>query len=516
MRQLPDRHLSYDLETTTARHQFDTPMRHSKALLVLLVFVCSCTGKSEQSAIDRLHPCSSDEAPIDAYCGTMSVFENRDTKQGRKIDLRIVVLPALSSDFKPDPVFFLAGGPGQGAAELARPLRELFRRIQTDRDIVLVDQRGTGKSNPLNCRSQSESLKEINEPDQTGLDRLRRCMEQYDADLRLYTTSIAMDDLDDVRAYLGYDKINVYGGSYGTRAALVYLRQHEPHVRAMIIDGVAPPDMRLPLFFARDAQRAFDLLVADCAKDEECNTLYPNLADRTRALIARLEKAPVRTRLVHPRTGIAEDVTVNAGLVTGTIFGALYSPLAASLVPALIERAQHGDFQGMLALALSGEAAGDNMSLGMQLSVICAEDAPRIKPEEAEHETSNTIFGKNLLATRMKACEFWPKGKVPADYYAPVQSQVPTLVLSGELDPVTPPSWGAQVAKTLPNSRHLIAPGTGHGVITRGCGIRIMKNFIDSGTVQGLDDSCLRVLKRPPFFLTPAGPNPTRIGVAQS
>jgi pimeloyl-ACP methyl ester carboxylesterase len=484
-------------------------------LLAAAVFVCmfGC-ARAEPTAIDRLHPCSGDDGPTDAYCGTLTVFENRQSKQGRTIDLRIVVLPALSRDAKPDPVFFLAGGPGQGAAQMARGLREIFRRVQSERDIVLVDQRGTGKSNPLNCTSDSDTLKDINEPDQTGLERLRKCMQEYDADLTMYTTQIAMDDLDEVRAHLGYDKINLYGGSYGTRAALVYLRQHEANVRSMVIDGVAPPDMRLPLFFARDAQRALDLLIADCEKDEPCRARYPQLGQRVRALLQRLETEPVKTRLLHPRSGIADDVTVNAGLVAGTLFSALYSPLAASLIPALVERAERNDFQGMLALAMMNSGLSDNMALGMQLSVLCAEDFPRIQTEDAERESSGTMFGRHLLETRMKACRFWPRGTVPANYYEPVQSSVPTLVLSGELDPVTPPPWGEIAAKTLPNSKHLIAPGTGHGVVTTACGMRLIREFYDRASANGLDERCLGALKRPPFFLTPAGPDPMRVSGA--
>jgi pimeloyl-ACP methyl ester carboxylesterase len=479
-------------------------------LVALLLLATGCARQTQSTVLDHLHPCKGDDGPTDAYCGTMPVFENREAKVGRKIDLTIVVLPALSRDAKPDPVFFLAGGPGQGAAQLARGVRDIFRRVQADRDIVLVDQRGTGKSHPLDCKSESESLAEINEPDQTGLDRLKKCMNGYDADLRLYTTPIAMDDLDEVRRYLGYDKINLYGGSYGTRAALVYVRQHEPTVRAVVIDGVSPPDMRLPLFFARDAQRALDLLVADCERDEPCRTQYPNLAARVRALLQRVDAKPVKTRLVHPRTGVAADVTVNGGLIAATLFGALYSPLAASLIPALVERAEHDDFQGMLALALINDGVGDNMAIGMQLSVLCAEDFPRITAEEREHEGNSTIFGQHLMETRMKACEFWPRGTVPSGYYEPVQSSVPALVLSGELDPVTPPNWGALAAKTLVNSKHFIAPGTGHGVLSTGCGMRLVRDFFDHGTAEGLDATCLRALKRPPFFLTPAGPDPTR------
>jgi pimeloyl-ACP methyl ester carboxylesterase len=475
-----------------------------------LLFILSGCAKAEQSAIDRLEPCTADKGPTDAYCGSYTVFENRDSKQGRRINLRIVLLPALSRDAKPDPVFFLAGGPGQGAAELARGLRELFLRVQSERDIVLVDQRGTGKSNPLNCTSDSDSLKELNESDEVALERLKKCMQGFDADLRLYTTTIAMDDLDEVRQFLGYDKINLYGGSYGTRAALVYLRQHEPHVRTVVLDGVAPTDMRLPLFFARDAQRALDLLIADCEEDEQCRARYPQLAQRLKALLARLESAPVKRRLVHPRTGIEDDVLVKGALVASTLFGALYSPLASSLIPAIVERAERDDFQGMLALAMINSGLAENMAFGMQLSVLCTEDYARISPADTEREAAGTLFGRHLLETRMRACEFWPKGSVPADYYQPVASPVPALILSGALDPVTPPSWGDAVAQSLPNSKHLVAPGTGHGVIGTGCGMRIVREFYDRASTQGLDENCLKLLKRPPFFLTPAGPDPTR------
>lgn len=477
-------------------------------LAIVIVTLAACARAPHPSAIDRLHPCADGEGVTDAYCGSLTVFENRQARAGRTIDLRIVLLPADASDARPDPIFFLAGGPGQGAAKMARLVRELFRRLEDTRDIVLVDQRGTGQSHPLECASDDDSLQAINEPDETAFARLRACLAGYDADPRLYTTPVAMDDLDDVRAYLGYETINLYGGSYGTRAALAYLRQHEARVRAVVLDGVAPTDMKLPLFFGRDAQRALDRLLADCEADEACRARYPDLASRLTALLARLDRSPSRVRLVHPRTGIAEGVTVDPRFVASVLAGALYSPLVSSLLPEIVARAAAGDFQGMLALALVGESAEENMSVGMQLSVLCAEDYPRITPEEAQRQSAGTLFARYLLASRMKACEFWPKGDVAPSYYEPVSSSVPALVLSGDLDPVTPPSWGQSVAEHLQRSRHLVAPGTGHGVIGTGCGARLVREFIELGSADGLDTSCLSALRRPPFFLTPAGPDP--------
>jgi pimeloyl-ACP methyl ester carboxylesterase len=478
-----------------------------RVLVLFLLLAAGCRRTPAQTATDRLHPCAGEEGPTDAYCGTLRVFENRAARDGRTIDLKIVLLPALGRDAKPDPLFFLAGGPGQGAAKMARQIRDAFRRVQATRDVVLVDQRGTGKSNPLECRSESDALRDLEETDDVALARLRACLAGYDADPRFYTTPIAMDDLDDVRAHLGYETINLYGGSYGTRAALVYLRRHESHVRSVVLDGVAPTDMRLPLFFARDAQRALDKLLADCEADASCRAQYPNLAARARAVFARLDAQPARVRVTHPRTGETGEVTIRASVVANVVFGALYSPMMSSIVPEMIRRAEANDFQGLLALAFLGENAGENMSAGMQLSVICAEDFPRITPHEQARESAGSIFGAHLAA-RMKACEFWPKGSVDADYYKPVASAVPALVLSGELDPVTPPTWGDEVTKHLSNARHLVAPGTGHGVLGTACGVRLIHQFVESANAVGLDTGCLQAIRRPPFFLTPAGPDP--------
>ena len=477
-----------------------------------LLAATACSQNQAVQAIDKLKPCTGYDTPVDAFCGTLKVYENRDTKQGRQLDLNIVVLPALRADSQPDPLFFLAGGPGQGAARLAKPVREIFKRVLSDRDIVLVDQRGTGRSHPLNCFNDDDSLTALTQTLEQALDEVKKCQAKYDADLALYTTTIAMDDLDDVRAFLGYDKINVYGGSYGTRAGLVYMRQHPDRLRSVILDGVAPTFMRLPLFFPRDSQRAFDLLIKDCEQDDGCRAAYPNLGERIKALMARLEKDPPRVHVTHPRTGERADITIEPRLVANIIVSTLYSPVASALVPAVIAAAERNDFQSMLALSgISGGGDEPNMSVGMQLSVICAEDAPRNTPEDLKRESESTLFGKYVMTIQQQACEFWPRGKVDESFYEPLTSAIPTLVLSGELNPVTPPTWGEQVAKTLSNSKHVVMPGTGHTAGGTGCGQRIMRDFIEKGAVADLDTSCLSKVKRPGFFLSPAGPDPGKV-----
>ena len=490
-------------------------MRRTPLVAVIALLVTAgCNQSYTTQAIDKLKPCTGYDTPVDAYCGTFKVFENRETRQGRQIDLNIVLLPAVSSEAKRDPLFFLAGGPGQGAARMAKPIGELFRRVKTDRDIVLVDQRGTGHSHPLNCVNDEEddSMKALAETEDQSLARLKACMSNYDADLTQYTTTIAMDDLDDVRQYLGYDKINVYGGSYGTRAALVYMRQHGDHLRTVVLDGVAPTFMRLPLFFARDSQRAFDLLIKDCETDAGCSKAYPNLGERARALMQRIEKDPPKVRVTHPRTGVAEDVTIQPRLIANVIIQTLYSPMASALVPAIIAAAEKNDFESMLALSGLGGGGGNDdepgMAIGMQLSVICSEDGPKYTVDDIQREAASTLFGRYVMTMQSRACTFWPRGKVDASFYEPVKSAVPALVLSGEIDPVTPPTWGEQTAATLTNAKHIVIPGTGHTAGGTGCGQRIIKEFIDKASAANLDTSCVAKVKRPAFFLSPAGPDP--------
>lgn len=473
----------------------------------VLVVLAACSSTPQAKALQHLHPCAAGEAPPDAYCGSLRVYENRQARTGRQIDLTIVVLPAVGNRPKPDPLFFLAGGPGQAAAQMARELAGLLQTIQRDRDIVLVDQRGTGKSHPLNCRSDDDTLRSLSESDDASMARLRRCLDHLDADVRQYTTPIAMDDLDDVRAYLGYDRINLYGVSYGTRAALVYLRRHGSHVRTITLDGVAPMNMHIPLFAARDAQQALDGLLHDCDADASCRATYPGLAQRVRALVARVAANPPHVRLKHPRTGVEEDVVINDRFLPTVLLGALYSPITASVVPALIARAEQDDFQGLAALAFAGDQS-ESVSVGMQLSVLCSEDAPRLAEADVAKQADGTVFGMALAEGQLRACSFWPKGHIDASYYAPVVSDVPALVLSGGSDPVTPPRWGAEVASHLRNARHVIVPASGHGVITTPCGAPLVAAFIDRASARDLDTSCLQRLRRPPFFVTPAGPDP--------
>jgi pimeloyl-ACP methyl ester carboxylesterase len=475
---------------------------------VLMLPPLSCSRfRPPPSALDRLKACANAEGPTDAYCGRMDVWEDRAARTGRKLGLKIIVLPGLRREPAADPIFFLAGGPGQGAAKMARQIRELFRTLQTDRDIVLVDQRGSGDSSPLDCKLDDEKL---DQNPQTGVEKLLACLEGYKAkaDVRSYTTSIAMDDLDDVRRFLGYSRINLYGGSYGTRAAMVYTRRHAASVRSVVLDGVAPTDMRIPLYMARDGQRALDLLLRDCERDAACRQRFPALGDRLTRLLARLDAKPQRVRLIHPRTGAGIEINVKRATVSGALFGALYSAQMSTLVPLLIERADQGDYQGFLALATASEGIGENMSFGMSFSILCSEDAPRIEPGDILREAAGSFLGADMAEWRMKVCASWPRGQVDSAYYDSPPVDAPALILSGELDPVTPPSWGEQIASHWKNARHVVVPGSGHGVFVNGCVMKLMRNFFNQAGAASLNTECIARVRRPPFFLGPSGPDP--------
>jgi pimeloyl-ACP methyl ester carboxylesterase len=256
----------------------------------------------------ELHPCHIGGLSEEILCGRLEVFEDREARQGRRISLRFAILPSLAADPEPDPLFMLAGGPGQAATSLAPIAARVFRKIRALREIVLLDLRGTGDSHPLDCHVEADRLAGLLRPGL--LSDPVKCLTGLDADVRRYSSFDAMEDLDEVREAFGYDRVNLWGGSYGTRAALVYLALHPERVRAAVLDGVAPFSGRFPLHTARDAQASLDRLIEECAGDEACRAAYPSFGAEIEGLLRSLEGSPARVTLRHPRTGREESVTI--------------------------------------------------------------------------------------------------------------------------------------------------------------------------------------------------------------
>jgi pimeloyl-ACP methyl ester carboxylesterase len=470
---------------------------------------CSPDQEASREPTIALTECSL-PGGIAGQCATLTVAENPDAPDGRSIDVDIVVLPATgsSSIVEPDPLFLLAGGPGQAATEAYPPAIFLFEEINRRRDIVLIDQRGTGEAAGFSCDNLTDESLPADLPDEEAIALLEACRAELAtrADLSQYTTDRFVEDLEAVRAALDYDVINLYGASYGSRAALAYMRRHPERVRSAVLDAVAGPDLVLFRDMPRDGQRALDLLFDRCAADESCRAAFPDVRSEYDDLLARLEQ-PQPVTVAHPLTNEPLEFEMTRDRLSQYVFNILYSAEFQSLLPLLIHHAHETDDFAPLVVQALAINSSTGIYPGLLYAVACSEDAPLIDPEEAaaiSAESSFASFAENFQAI----CANWPRAEVEADLRQPLESDVPTLLLSGGADPVTPPDYAAHVAETLPNSRHLIVPGYGHGVLAVGCMPRVVAQFVSDGRADALDTACLDELQPPPFFVSFAGPEP--------
>ena len=475
--------------------------------LLLLTFLASCSPRNLTPALDNtltLEDCALSSPvgdQVDARCGTLSVPEDRANPAGRQIDLHVAVIPAITRDPEPDALFLLAGGPGQSAIEAFPSLVELMFSIHQERDIVLVDQRGTGQSNPLRCLyPEDEALNE-----EEMLAKLKSCPQTLDADLRFYNTEIAMTDLDEVRSALRYETINIYGASYGTRAALTYLRMFPDHVRTVTLDAVVDPEFVLFMDAAKDGQASLEDFFARCEADESCSTAFPNLRTEFNDILARLEESPADITIPHPLTNKPFELTLTREMLTNLVFNTLYVPELVATMPLSIHVAHEDEnYVPLISQALLVDAG---LYDGMFYAVACTEDAPLIDVDGAAQNSESSMFS-NRTSELMEVCAEWPKGQVLSEFRQPISSDVPVLMLSGEADPITPPWHANKVAEGLTNEIHLIFPDMGHGNLASRCTINLFKDFIESASTVGLDTSCTKNIQAPPFFVDFSGPRP--------
>ncbi len=451
-----------------------------------------------------LKPCRLRGVEHEALCGVVTRPLDPARPQGVQIDIHYAVLPALARNKKPDPVFFFAGGPGQSAMAIAPAVGAMLGRFSNRRDIVLIDQRGVGKSAPLVCEADDPARPLA---EQFDMQRMRQqqaqCFDKLKAlpygDLRLFTTTIAMADAEAVRAALGAEKINLIGGSYGTRAVLEYQRQFPQRVRRAVIDGVAPPDMVLPAAVSADNQAALDALFSACEKDSACNAREAQLAPRWRTLLASLPRA---VTLVHPLTGNSETFQLTREMLLGMVRGPLYAPVLAAALPSAIGEATRGRFEPLAGVAMSvGGRRGLQMAAGMHFAVVCAEDFPRVSRSV---DKLGADFGGAFASLYDDACPKIARGSVPDAFYTMPPAPAATLVLSGGIDPVTPPRHGERAAQALGvKAKHVVVPNAGHGVMGIGCMRDVMYRFVDAETddeALKVDAGCVTGIPRPPMF----------------
>jgi pimeloyl-ACP methyl ester carboxylesterase len=445
-----------------------------------------------------LNPCGSNDSQ--GLCGTLDVYENRATQLGRKIPLHVLILPALTEKPAADPVFGFAGGPGQSAAETF-PLVTAMVALRQTHDLVLIDQRGTGQSNPLPCPvDENNAQLFLNGSGASAVKDLPGCRKELEtrADLAQYTTSNSADDVEDVREALGYDKIDVLGGSYGTLAALVYVRRHGEHVRSMVLEGVVPPDYRLPLPFAKTIQSSLDHLFANCAADPGCHKDFPNLKAEFETVVKRLDAQPATFQLDSgPNKG--QTVTLSRGAFVSALRPLLYQPGIVSQLPYIIHRAFENDLNPFATVAVAmRQAVSQAVARGMAYSVGCSESIPFISEADIERETGGTYLGDFDVRTYQRNCATWPHANVGKEFLAEVRSEVPALLITGAEDPATPPSMAEHAAVGLSHNRIVAIPHGTH-LTASPCIDKMIVQFINQGSTFGIDTACVNEIHNLPF-----------------
>jgi pimeloyl-ACP methyl ester carboxylesterase len=481
------------------------PRRKSALLLLALATAALAAGDQPPAPPQKLTfaPCRL-EHPLglisfEAECGHLLVPETRGDAGSRALPLFVARIPALSRQRKPEPVFLLAGGPGLGASVFYSTVAPAFARIRRDRDIIIVDQRGTGRSRPLDCPVDEQQMWD------TGADETARAMRdcrdrlQRDHDLAQYTTSVAVQDLDAVRQALGYARIALYGSSYGTRVAQHYARRHPGSTAALILDGVVPPARALGPSTPLDAEQSLRNIFARCTADRRC--------------LERFGDPAADYLAPDPLKGTPREITFSPDLLAGALRLSSYNAEQAALLPLTLHLAnqenQYAPLAAQYLLAASGYDAV--LAYGMHNSVVCAEDVPFFAADLDRGRLAETFLGTAQIDALQALCGDWPRGPIDADFHAPLRSAVPALLLSGGNDPVTPASFGNEAAQGFSRSLHLVLPDQGHGQLLQPCVDRIMATFVDAAVAGGkldVDTSCTRKLRPPPFFLSLNGPAP--------
>ncbi len=480
-----------------ASGRMPTALRLPAVLCLVFATLAGCGSGGDAQRSLALDDCRLPRLAAAARCGTVTVPEDRDKVGGRTIGIHVAVLPANTLSPRPDPLLILAGGPGQAASGLATFAARL-NEIRRTRDIVLVDQRGTGRSSPLVCEAYSEAGLKAAMLETDPMPRAKACAEELakaGVDASRYTTAAFVADLEAVRTALGAPRWNLWGGSYGTRVALDYLRRHPERVRTVTLDGVAPPDMIVSLDVWTTRERALDALFERCRTSPACATTMPDPAATLDAIGRELGPGGREIAFVDPATGEARRMPGSIDGVIGLLQPLLYSPDTAAMIPALLGRARDGDLAPLVATAnaFTGELV-NQMNIPLHYSVTCAEDVPRADAALRERALAGKRSAR-LARLALAICDVWPRGGAPADAFTPVTSDVPALILSGGLDPVTPPANGETVARTLANHRHVVAPGYGHIVSPHACAPRLLAAFVADAGFDELPGDCVRQLE---------------------
>jgi len=483
-------------------------IRYAIALLSSLLLAGAAPAQSLQ-----LEDCRISAGPgmpsMKARCGTLTRPLDPAGAVPGDIDLRIAVVPALNLTPEPDPVVPIAGGPGQGSVQFYTAYSEAFEDARRNRDILLIDQRGTGESSRMDCPVDDHLVEGQYSEEQT-IEYTRACLEQLPHDPRFFTTSVAVTDLEAVRVALGYPKLNIYGVSYGTRVAQHFARRYPASTRTIVLDGVAPPQIALGPEIATESQRALAAIFTRCAEDAACNERFPGIHVAFEKLVARLKSHPAMILVPDPSTGRPQELALGHTELAAAIRLLAYHPNSMALLPLLITEAANGNFVPLGSQYLMTTLAmSDMLSLGMHNSVMCTEDVPFFDKTIIDYEKiAASYMGPLQLDALQTICSVWPDGPIDDEFKVPLLTDIPVLLLSGDADPITPPRYATLAAVDLSNKLHLVGKHQGHGQIGVGCTHRLVADFIDAADPSSVDAECLERSFVMPFFLDFSGPNP--------
>lgn len=439
-----------------------------------------------------------------ARCGTVRVPENRD-RPGRMLALNVVVIPARNGGPAREAIAVFGGGPGQAATGMGWLAGKLGPLLDT-RDMLLVDQRGTGRSAPLQCQLRDPGDPQSYLGDFLPPDRTARCLEELgrNADLTRYGYIEFAHDTEAVRNALGYGKLDLWGGSYGTRAALVYMRTYPGSVRSAVLEGIVPPGFHQPGSYAQSTETALNGLARDCRADPACAAAFPDFAREVRAVAHRLAQTPGTAEIRDPETGERIRLTLTRSTFADAIRRMLYDVSSAGQIPWLVHRAYEGDYRPVLRFALQDRRGYQRyLYWGLSLAITCSEDLPFVDEQAAARDNGVTLLGDWRVQQQKRACRGWPTYTLPANYHQQVPLDIPTLLISGELDPVTPAYGGDTAVAALRNGLHVVVPSGAHGyegLQGDECVTSLILQFYREVSVRGLDTGCVRNVRRRPFL----------------
>jgi len=445
-----------------------------------------------------------------ARCGILKRPLDPSEAGSPPIELRVAVVPALTLEPGQDPFVPIAGGPGQSSIEFYAAYAGAFEQIRRERDIVLLDQRGTGESAPLTCAMQEEVLQAHYSREEIIADA-KRCLEGLPHDPRFFTTSVAVTDLEALREELGYPFFNLYGVSYGTRVAQHFARRYPNVTRSVVLDGVVPPQLALGPDIAIEAQKALDAIFDRCTESPPCNQRFPDVASEFDRVRSALAAQPVTVEIRDPMTWETESIPFGHEQLAGSLRILSYHPNTVALMPLLIHEAAEGNYRPLAAqFVMAARSMLDALDMGMHNAVMCTEDAPFFGDRGLDREQlESTYMGAVQLDGMEAICSIWPRGILDDDLREPLATDLPVLLLSGDADPVTPPQFAEMAAREMTNARHLVGTDQGHGQAGRTCIPGIMAQFLETASVDGLDEACLAERQfAMPFFLEYNGPSP--------